>query len=148
MKKNINNKINLNSNNDLALLLNKKIEDLNLSLESYKKEKNQLNKDLILKNKTINELTIKINRLINKNKNVKLDIDQKNNIRLFFKGKKQKNGIDKKLYDYIDKIINYEMRKHKNEINIIKTNLFQLIPKKLIFSFNGEELYRIINRTL
>jgi len=52
------------------------------------------------------------------------------------------------VYDYIDKIINYEMRKHKNEINIIKTNLFQLIPKKLIFSFNGEELYRIINRTL
>ena len=52
------------------------------------------------------------------------------------------------VYEYIDKIINYEMRKHKNEINIIKTNLFQLIPKKLIFSFNGEELYRIINRTL
>ena len=52
------------------------------------------------------------------------------------------------VYDYIEKIINYEMRKHKDEIKIIKTNLFQLIPKKYIFSFNGEELYRIINRTL
>ena len=109
--KNINNKINLNSNNDLALLLNKKIEDLNLSLESYKKEKNQLNKDLILKNKTINDLTIKINKLINKNKNIKLDIDQKNNIRLFFKGKKQKNGIDKKLSDYQDKYSKLEKEK-------------------------------------
>ena len=50
--------------------------------------------------------------------------------------------------DYIEKLINYEIRKYKNEINIIKTNLFQFIPKKYVFYFNGEELYRILNRTI
>ena len=52
------------------------------------------------------------------------------------------------VYDYIEKIINYEMRKFKEQIKIIKTNLFNLIPKKYIFFFNGEELYRIVNRNL
>ena len=52
------------------------------------------------------------------------------------------------VYDYIEKIINYEMRKFKEQIKIIKTNLFNLIPKKYIFFFNGEELYRIVNRKL
>ena len=54
----------------------------------------------------------------------------------------------KNVCDYIEKLINYEIRKYKNEINIIKTNLFQFIPKKYVFYFNGEELYRILNRTL
>ena len=55
---------------------------------------------------------------------------------------------DNNVYDYIEKIINYEMRKHKDEIKIIKNNLFNLIPKKYIFYFNGEELFRILNRNL
>ena len=55
---------------------------------------------------------------------------------------------DNNVYDYIEKIINYEMRKHKEEIKIIKNNLFNLIPKKYIFYFNGEELFRILNRNL
>ena len=54
----------------------------------------------------------------------------------------------KNVCDYIEKLINYEIRKYKNEINIIKTNLFQFIPKKYVFYFNGEELYRILNRTI
>lgn len=52
------------------------------------------------------------------------------------------------VFDYIDKIINYQFRNYKNEINIIKSNLFQFIPKKYIFYYNGEEIYRIINRAL
>ena len=51
------------------------------------------------------------------------------------------------VFDYIEKIINYQLRKYKKEINIIKSNLFQFIPKKYIFYYNGEEIYRIINRT-
>ena len=52
------------------------------------------------------------------------------------------------VFDYIEKIINYQFRKYKNEINIIKSNLFQFIPKKYIFYYNGEEIYCIINRAL
>jgi hypothetical protein len=51
------------------------------------------------------------------------------------------------IFDYIEKIINYQFRKYKIEIGLIKTNLFLFIPKKYIFFFNGEELYRMINRT-
>ena len=54
----------------------------------------------------------------------------------------------KNVYDYIEKIVNYEIRKYKEEINIIKQNLFNLVPKKYILFFNEEELFRIINRTL
>ena len=52
------------------------------------------------------------------------------------------------VFDYIEKIINYQFRKYKNEINIIKSNLFQFMPKKYIFYYNGEEIYCIINRAL
>lgn len=52
------------------------------------------------------------------------------------------------VFDYIEKLINYQIRNFKNEINIIKTNLFQFIPKKYVFYFNGEELYRILNRAM
>ena len=55
---------------------------------------------------------------------------------------------NKNVCDYIEKLINFQLRKYKNEINIIKTNLFQFIPKKYIFYFNEEEIFRIINRTL
>ena len=50
--------------------------------------------------------------------------------------------------DYIEKLINYQLKNYKNEINIIKNNLFQFIPKKYIFYFNGEDIYHIINRVL
>ena len=52
------------------------------------------------------------------------------------------------VYDYIEKIINYEMRKHKDEIKMIKNNLFNLIPKKYIFYFNEDELFQILNRNI
>ena len=52
------------------------------------------------------------------------------------------------VFDYIEKIINYQIRNYKNEINIIKSSLFEFIPKKYIFYFNGEDIYRIINRSL
>jgi len=55
---------------------------------------------------------------------------------------------EKNVYDYIEKLINCDIRKYKDKIIIIKKNLFNLIPKKYIFVFNGEELYRIVNRTL
>ena len=52
------------------------------------------------------------------------------------------------VFDYIEKLVNYHFIKYKKEINIIKANLFQFIPKKYIFYFNGEEIYRIINRSI
>ena len=52
------------------------------------------------------------------------------------------------VFDYIEKIINYHIKNYKNEINIIKSSLFEFIPKKYIFYFNGEDIYRIINRSL
>ena len=55
---------------------------------------------------------------------------------------------NKNVWDYIEKLINYQIRNYKNEINIIKSNLFQFVPKKYVFYFNGEEIYHIINRTL
>jgi hypothetical protein len=53
---------------------------------------------------------------------------------------------NKNISDYIEKLVNYHFRRYKNNINVIKSNLFQFIPKKYIFYFSGEELYRIINR--
>ena len=50
------------------------------------------------------------------------------------------------VFDYIEKIINYHIRNYKNRINIIKSSLFEFIPKKYIFYFNGEDIYHIINR--
>lgn len=55
---------------------------------------------------------------------------------------------NKNVLDYIEKLINFEVRKYKNEINIMKTNLFQFIPKKYVFYFTGEDIYRIVNRIL
>ena len=52
------------------------------------------------------------------------------------------------VFDYIEKIINYHIRNYKNRINIIKNSLFENIPKKYIFYFNGEDIYHIINRSL
>ena len=103
-----------NSKMDIALLLNKKIEELNISLELIKKEKNKLNNDLILKNKTIKELKEKINILLNNNKIKVLNIDQKNKIHIFIKSKKPKNNIDKNFEEYKNKYSKLE--KDKNDL--------------------------------
>jgi len=49
-------------------------------------------------------------------------------------------------YDYVEKVVNYEMNKFKKEINIMKNAIYQFIPKKLIFSFTAEEIEQIINQ--
>ncbi len=111
---NNNNPFGDNSKMDIALLLNKKIEELNISLELIKKEKNKLNNDLILKNKAIKELKEKINILLNKNKIKVLNIDQKNKIHIFIKSKKTKNNIDKNYEEY--KIKYSKLEKDKNDL--------------------------------
>ena len=48
--------------------------------------------------------------------------------------------------DYIEKIVNYELVKYKDNINIIKKTVFQCLPKKDIFMLSAEEIYLILNR--
>ena len=118
----------------LPLFLCKILVNQRLELNDIKNINNKLYKELydLSKDKNINQKSLVYfyegNELLIDGKNIKVD---NNNV-----------------YDYIEKIINFEMRKHKEKIKIIKNNLFNLIPKKYIFYFNGEELYRIINRTL
>ena len=52
------------------------------------------------------------------------------------------------VYDYVEKVVNYEMNKYKKELNTIKNIIYQFIPKKFIFSFNAEQLERIINKAI
>ena len=52
------------------------------------------------------------------------------------------------VYDYVEKVVNYEMNKYKKEINNIKKILYQFVPKKFIFSFNADQLEQIINKVL
>ena len=117
---NNNNQFRDNSKMDIALLLNKKIEELSVSLELIKKEKNKLNNDLILKNKTIKELKEKLNILLNKNKVKLLNIDQKNKIHIFIKSKKQKNNIDKNYEEYKKKYSKLEKDKDELEKELEK----------------------------
>ena len=118
----------------LPLFLCKILVNQRLELNDIQNINNKLYKELydLSKDKNVNKKGLVYfyegNELLIDGKNIKVD---NNNV-----------------YDYIEKLINYEMRKHKEEIKIIKTNLFNLIPKKYIFYFNGEELYRILNRTL
>ena len=116
-KTNINNNYENNNKNDskvdIALLLNKKIEELNKSIGLIKEEKNQLKNDLISKNKNIKELKERITILLNKNK--LLIIDQKNQIHLFFKSKNVNNEEeDIKFEEYKNKYLKLE--KDKNEL--------------------------------
>ena len=117
---NNNNQFRDNSKMDIALLLNKKIDELNVSLELIKKEKNKLNNDLILKNKTIKELKEKLNILLNKNKVKLLNIDQKNKIHIFIKSKKPKNNIDKNYEEYKKKYSKLEKDKDELEKELEK----------------------------
>ena len=48
---------------------------------------------------------------------------------------------EKNVYDYIEKLINCDIRKYKDKIIIIKKNLFNLIPKKYIFVFNKNNIF-------
>lgn len=52
------------------------------------------------------------------------------------------------VFDYVEKVVNYEMNKYKKQINIIKNVINQFIPKKYLFSFNAEQLEQIINKNL
>ena len=52
------------------------------------------------------------------------------------------------VYDYIEKVVNYEMNKYKKELNVIKNIIYQFVPKKYIFSFNAEQLEQIINKVI
>ena len=47
---------------------------------------------------------------------------------------------------YIDKIIEHEINKFKKEIDIMKSSVFNYVPKNYIMNFIGDELYRIFNR--
>lgn len=48
--------------------------------------------------------------------------------------------------DYIEKIINYELLKYKENINLIKNTVFQCLPKKDIYMLSAEEIFLILNR--
>ena len=118
----------------IPLILFKLLVNQRLDLNDIKNINNELYNKLfdLSKDKNINSKGLVYfyegNELLIDGKNIK--VNQKN------------------VYDYIEKIVNYEIRKYKEEINIIKQNLFNLVPKKYILFFNEEELFRIINRTL
>ena len=118
----------------IPLILFKLLVNQGLDLNDIKNINNELYNKLfdLSKDKNINNKGLVYfyegNELLIDGKNIK--VNQKN------------------VYDYIEKIVNYEIRKYKEEINIIKQNLFNLVPKKYILFFNEEELFRIINRTL
>ena len=118
----------------VPLFLCKILVNQSLELSDIQNINNKLYKELsdLSKDKNINEKGLVYfyegNELLIDGKNIKVN---NNNV-----------------YDYIEKIINYENGKNKEKSKIIKSNLFNLIPKKYIFSFNGEELYRIVNRNL
>ena len=118
----------------IPLILFKLLVNQRLDLNDIKNINNELYNKLfnLSKDKNINNKGLVYfyegNELLIDGKNIK--VNQKN------------------VYDYVEKIVNYEIRKYKEEINIIKQNLFNLVPKKYILFFNEEELFRIINRTL
>jgi hypothetical protein len=116
------------------ILLFKMILNQNLSLEDIKYENKKLYHKLfeLINFRNISELnlhyTYNDNELILGGSNIKID---SNNI-----------------YDYIEKVVNFEMNNYKKKINIIKTIIFQFIPKKYILSFNAEQIEKIINKRI
>ena len=101
----------------------------NLELSDIQNINDKLYKELsdLSKDKNINEKGLVYfyegNELLIDGKNIKVD---SNNV-----------------YDYIEKIINYENGKNKEKSKIIKSNLFNLIPKKYItyLTINLNNLY-------
>jgi len=116
------------------MILFKMILNQKLSLDDIKYENKKLyNKLITLINfRNVSELnlyyTYNDNELILGGSNIKID--------------------ENNLYDYIEKVVNFEMNKYKKKINIIKTIIFQFIPKKFILSFNAEQLDKIINKKI
>jgi hypothetical protein len=116
------------------ILLFKMILNQKLSLDDIKYENEKLyNKLVELTNiRNVSELnlyyTYNNNELILGGSNIKIDSNNLN--------------------DYIEKVVNFEMNKYKKKINIIKAIIFQFIPKKLILSFNAEQLDKIINKMI
>ena len=116
------------------ILLFKMILNQKLSLDDIKYENEKLyNKlDELTNIRNVSELnlyyTYNNNELILGGSNIKIDSNNLN--------------------DYIEKVVNFEMSKYKKKINIIKTIIFQFIPKKLILSFNAEQLDKIINKMI
>ena len=145
--KNKNNIKELNQTNDIALILNKKIEDLNVSLAKIRKEKNQLNNDLLSKNNLIKELKTKLNSLLNKNKNRLLIIDQQNKINLFFKYTEPKIEIEeyKNKYTKLElekKEPEKELEKEKKKTEKIDTNEIVKLHNKISEYKNKLEYYK------
>ena len=59
----------------------------------------------------------------------------------------EKIKVDKdSVNDYIEKLINCELVKYKENINIIKNTVFQCLPKKDIYMLSAEEIFLILNR--
>jgi hypothetical protein len=116
------------------MLLFKMILNEKLSLDDIKYENKKLYNKLfeLINFRNVSELnlyyTYNGNELILGGSNIKIDSNN--------------------LYDYIEKVVNFEMNKYKKKINIIKTIIFQFIPKKIILSFNAEQLDKIINKKI
>ena len=105
---NNNNKAEPNEKNDIILLLNKKIEDLNSTIKNLNNEKNQIK----------NDLTGKINVLINKNKNAKSDYENLiNNLSKDLKDKDiQIDNLNNQIQDLNSQIKNRN-NEDKNKLN-------------------------------
>ena len=126
IKDNIINKLNIIKDNNTIRLLNKKIEDLNISIELLKKDKNELNEDLTSKNNKIKELNENINNIkslkekeindlkliLNQKKNISFIIDETNKINFMIKA--NENKINKKSFEFKDKFI--QLQNDKNEL--------------------------------
>lgn len=114
------------------MLLFKMILNQKLSLDDIKYENEKLYNKLVelINIRNVSKLnlyyTYNDNELILGGSNIKVDSNNLN--------------------DYIEKVVNFEMNKYKKKVNIIKTIIFQFIPKKLILSFNADQLDKIINK--
>ena len=116
----------------LPLFLFKTIVNQNLTVE-----------DIVYENK---ELYEKCDNLLNNKKIAELNLNYTcEGNELIIGGLKTKVNL-KNVHDYVDKLVNYQMQKNKNKINIIKNSLFQSVPKHFILLFNAEQLEKIVNK--
>lgn len=88
---------------------------------------------------------------INKIKNCDLD---ENDIRYVVEkdelvvGGKDMRVTEATIDDYIEKRVNYEMKKFKDQISKIRKYIFSTIPESTLSKFNGDDLYQIINKMI
>ena len=100
-------------------------------------------KDIKYENK---ELYEKLNNLLCNEKVAELNLNYTcEGNELIIGGSKTKVTL-KNVNDYVDKLVNYQMKKNKNKINTIKNSLFQSVPKHFVLLFNAEELEKITNK--